>query len=79
MAGRPIRGTLSGYQLWALDKYRQANGMTEGEALAAIILRWLDTDDRQFLAELGISRQAFKGADIVPMSRKRKNARSEPT
>jgi hypothetical protein len=78
MAARQVRATLRGYALWALDKYKQANGIAEGPALAAIVQRWLDAEDEESLARFGISLQAFNGAEIVPMGRKRRSRPSEP-
>jgi len=79
MAGRQVRVTLTGYTLWALDRYGEANGFAEGPALAAIMQRWLENEDKEFLARFGISLQAFNGAEIVPMERKRRSGPSEPT
>lgn len=72
MASRQIRATLQGFPLWAVEKYARENGMRESTALAAIVQRWLDTEDQGLLSRNGITRQAFKGAEIVQLGRKRK-------
>jgi hypothetical protein len=76
MAGRQVRTTLSGFALWALDRYQKANGKTEGDALAALFQRWLDIEGPEFLQRFGISHEAYgraQGDNVIGMGRRKRS------
>jgi hypothetical protein len=61
-SGRRVRPTLSGYHLFAYERFRDAQGKTDTEAMALIMQTWIKGEDRALLEALGISLENFEKA-----------------
>jgi hypothetical protein len=59
--GRQVKGTLTGYYLWAFDRVKEDQGGETG-ALNYIVGRWLMVDRNEALAEFDISREKYRNA-----------------
>lgn len=65
-----IRGTLTGYHLWAFNRLMEADNKNPTEAIAIVMDHWLGSERKEFLDERGITRQAYnqaRGKNVVPM------------
>lgn len=58
--GRPVKTTLSGFNLWAFERYRDAHGKEDGPALRSIVELWLKAEKPDYLASFGVSLDAYR-------------------
>jgi len=60
--GRVIKSSVSGYSLWAFERYREAHGKDDGSAVRSILESWLRLEDKSVLESFGVSLEHFRKA-----------------
>jgi hypothetical protein len=79
--GRLIKGTLSGYSLWAFERYCDAHAKDDGAAIRSIIETWLRLEEKSVLEGFGVSLELFRkarGENVAQFEKKPNGAAHKP-
>ena len=78
--GRVVKGSVSGYSLWAFERYRDAHGKDDGSAIRSIIETWLRLEEKGVLENFGVSLELFRKArgENVATFEKKANGVAKP-